>query len=194
MEKKYFLFDFQNIIENLREKIKGEEDTKLLLNMLDDIKEDTDIEELSVYKNYLSKFDIKNSFDGYNFDVSDICATESDLDLLLRLIFASFSSEYKITFDKKSQNATLTISVKSGNNRIVKNLDELWSFQIINLFSIYLEEQLKLETSYCEEEEKESLQEQRNIKLIIFQKKVKEAKEESDGKELIDELDKLLNS
>lgn len=100
-----------------------------------------------------------------------------DWELLIRLIAASFSSNYNLTMpdedspdDKKCE---LAITVSSGDQTVTKKISELWSFQILRLYEIYLEEQIKLYTIQHEDEsEKDCIETDRRdrIKLYNFNK------------------------
>ncbi len=60
----------------------------------------------------------------------------------------------------------LTISVKSGDQSVVKKVSELWSFQIMRLYEIYVEEQMNLHILIKEEEkDAEAILGQRHLRL-----------------------------
>jgi hypothetical protein len=65
----------------------------------------------------------------------------------------------------------LYIAVKSWDQSIVKTVSELWSFQILRLYEIYIEEQMNLQILMNEEEsedwewEKEALISERQVRL-----------------------------
>ena len=73
-------------------------------------------------------------------------------------------------FEKESQEEDaeweLTISVKSGDQSVVKKVSELWSFQIMRLYEIYVEEQMNLHILIKEEEkDAEAITGQRHLRL-----------------------------
>jgi hypothetical protein len=60
----------------------------------------------------------------------------------------------------------LYIAVKSGDQSVVKTISELWSFQILRLYEIYIEEQMNLHALRKEEEsEKEAIDGERDSRL-----------------------------
>ena len=61
------------------------------------------------------------------------------------------------------------ITANSGEKDICKSLDELYSFQVIRLFEIYVNEQLDL--AILKEEEEEGLIFHREEKLKLYKKK-----------------------
>lgn len=193
MKKDYELFDFKELIEEIKKR-GAEKEEEDFVKSLDYINEDMGIEDLPLYKDYLSKFDIKNAFDGYKLDVDPDYGSEADFEILLRLIFASFSSSYSISFDEEDKKVSVEITVERGDQKITKALSELWSFQIIEMFRIYLDEQIRLDLLNEDEDEREALQSEQKIKKVIFEKKVREAKNKGKGDKIIADLDILLKS
>ena len=123
MDKKYEMFDFQSIITQLKEKHDGEEKFKKFIEGLND---NSTIEDMPFYKDYLSKFEVERAFDDFNLtDVEDVLLSKDDLFMLFRLIVASFSSSYDILYDKQSKTIDLSISVKSSEQFITKKISEL---------------------------------------------------------------------
>ena len=192
MDKKYNLFDFQDIIAGQKKKHDGEEKFEKLMA---DIDENSTVEDMPFYKNYLSKFDIERVFDGFNFAVvEEELLSDDDLFLLFRLIFASLSSSYEILYDKQSNSINISITVRSGEQFITKKLTELWSFQIMRLFEIYVNEQIEYNIIDSDSDEIEDLEEQRKLKLMVFEKKVRQLNDLQKTDDTLSELDELLNS
>jgi hypothetical protein len=86
------------------------------------------------------------------------------------LVIGSFSSDYELKQDEKDGNWELYIAVKSWDQSIVKTVSELWSFQILRLYEIYIEEQMNLQILMNEENEeweseKEALISERQVRL-----------------------------
>ena len=131
---------------------------------------------------------------------------EADFMPLLRLVAASFSSTYELEYDDETNSVNLIITSKSHGESRTKALDELWSFQIHRLFEIYLEEQLNLEAlRLYSEAEKEAIEKERKMKLLVFQKKIRQLRKQIEKKErmredlkesndILSDLDDLLNS
>ena len=68
--------------------------------VLEGIGKDSVVEDLPLYKEYLSKFDIEHALEGFNIEAEDqTMATHDDMMLLFRLIAASFSSSYDFIYD-----------------------------------------------------------------------------------------------
>lgn len=192
MDKKYELFDFQSIITQLKEKHDGEEKFK---KFIEGLNEDSTIEDMPFYKEYLSKFEVERAFDDFNLtDVEDVLLSKDDLFMLFRLVVASFSSSYDILYDKQSKTIDLSISVKSSEQFITKKISELWSFQIMRMFDIYVNEQIELSIEDYDPEELEEFKDQRKIRLMIFEKKVRQIHDLQGTDETLAKLDDLLNS
>ena len=192
MDKDYEMFNFQNIIAELKEKHDGEEKFEKFIEGFD---ENSVIEDMSFYKDYLSKFDVERAFDGFNLTaVENDLLSKDDMFLLSRLILASFSSSYDILYDKQSNSIDFSVSVTSGEQSITKKISEIWSFQIMRLFDIYVNEQIELSIEDYDLEELEDLKEQRKIRLIVFEKKVRQIHDLQETGKILADLDDLLNS
>lgn len=192
MDKNYELFFFQDIIEELKEKHDGEEKFDKLMEGID---ENSVIEDMPFYKDYLSKFDIERVFNDYKLAaVEKELLSKDELFILFRLITASFSSSYEIIYDKQSNSIDLSVSVKSGEQTVTKNISELWSFQIIRLFEIYVNEQIEYIIKDFDPDEIEELEDERKLKLMVFEKKVRQLRNLQKTDEKLADLDELLNS
>ena len=202
---KYELFDFQDTIEEIRQKANRQikegndnekESAESLMKVLDSITSEMEIEDLPLYQQYLQKFDVDKLIDNLKVEVPDDDITsEADIKILMRLIFASFSSKYDLINQIDSEKVTLTITVESSGQKITKSIDELWSFQIMRLFTIYLEEQLNLDVLIkSSEEEREALNEERQLRIMIFNKKLNQLLKAQEGRNMLDDLDELLHS
>lgn len=169
---KYFLFDYQKFIEELRN---DPDKSEIILNYekyfgsLDD----KDIEDTEFYQEYLSKFkmDERILFKYPSEDESDF-----DWDLLYKLVFASFSSNYRFDLSESWKNnarkpiiSELIIKVSSEDKIADRTLSELWSFQILRLFEIYVEEQLNFSCLMKEEEIPENpIIQERETRILRF--------------------------
>lgn len=201
-----YLFDFQSIIQDLRDKIKRKEKLECE-HLLNDITEETEYEELPMYKEYLSLFDVEHDLGGLELafpSALDDC--KADASSLLRLVAASFSNTYDLKYDDKTNTVVLIISVKSHGESRTEKLPDLWSFQIIRLFEIYVEEQLNLEALRLNSEvEKRAIEDERKVKLMVYQKKIRQLEKQIEKKEkisvaqkesndILSDMDALLNS
>jgi hypothetical protein len=120
-----------------------------------------DIFDTIFYKSYLSKFEIP-----FQLVCPENLEDDFDWDLLVKLTVGSLSSEYTLVLDeewKKNPTGTprvnIYITVESGGEQSTKNIEELWSFQIIRLFEIYTEEQMRLFTLEAEDKKEEEEEE-----------------------------------
>lgn len=154
------LFNFQSFVEELRKK----DDKKEIVEKYEQFRWPItgDLKDQIWYKEYLINFST------IKYNVPEELKEEFDWDLLLKLIAASFSSE--CTFDKNVENPTwpkdLTIAVKSWDQSVVKKVEELWSFQVLRLYEIYIEEQMNLQILMKEDEkEKDAIIWQRQARL-----------------------------
>jgi hypothetical protein len=154
------LFNFQAFIAELREKEDKKEIVEKYEKRFGPIQ--GDIKDQQWYKEYLI------NFANQSFRIPEELKEEFDWKLLLQLVAGSFSSE--CLFDKVQDTdpvlRDLTISVKSGDQSVVKKVSELWSFQIMRLYEIYIEEQMNLHILIKEEEkEAEAILGQRHLRL-----------------------------
>lgn len=152
------LFDFPAFIEELRQK----EDKKEIVEKYEKHfwKIQWDIKDQIWYTDYLSQFPTQS------YITPEDLEDDFDWDILQKLVIGSFSSDYELKQDDK--NWELYIAVKSGDQSIVKTVSELWSFQILRLYEIYIEEQMNLQILMSEEEEeweKEALISERQVRL-----------------------------
>jgi len=180
------LFNFQDFISNLKDNPEKKEVVSKYEKLVEKIPET--IEECIWFKDYVKKFQTVKT--KYPEDLKE----DFDWDLLLQLIAASFSSEWIL--DKDEKDIRLIITVHSWDKSVVKKLDELWGFQILRLFEIYVEEQMNLQILLMEDEkEKDIIETQRwwNLerwKLVLDNLQAKEmrAAEEKDKADQIDDL------
>lgn len=200
------IFDFYAFVKELRREVKEGSTEMSRPSLLDSITEDTDFTDLPFYKEYLSKFDIKESFKDVGIvglKVPEELKDDFDYNLLIQLVVSSFSSEYEFEFDAETHMVDLWITTKSGNQSVTKSIQELWAFQIIRLYEIYIKEQLNLEgIRFDSEKDREDVDKYREVKLSEFLKIMKRIKmrsmnleqnqQEIDDAE--DEIDELMNS
>lgn len=116
-------------------------------------------------------------FEAVPYNVPEELEEVFDWNLLLSLCAASFSSRYRLALpDEDSPNksiAELEITVSSGDQTVTKKISELWSFQILRLYEIYLEEQINLHTLQLEDTSENNCiagERKERIKLYNFNK------------------------
>lgn len=156
------LFDFQKFVDELRKKEEKKEVVEKYEKLFGPIT--GGVQDQTWYKEYLINFST------IKFRVPDELKNEFNWDLLLKLVSASFSSEcmFEKPADQDGDNvlSDLVISVKSGDQSVVKRVEELWSFQVIRLYEIYIEEQMNLQILMQEDEkEKAAIMGQREARL-----------------------------
>ena len=177
-----YLFDFQGIVEDIRDQAKeneGEKKKAALKPVLDDITDATELEDLSVYKEYLSAFDVSNDLGDLELHCpNDLEDCRADFVTLLRLVAASFSCDYDLEYDNETHSVDLTIKVVDSEGGIVsKKVHELWMYQIANMFYIYLEEMLLSEGMRRQSDSsKENVDKSRKERFVVYQKKIRQLK------------------
>ncbi|MFZ2150829.1 MAG: hypothetical protein WAZ12_04100 [Candidatus Absconditicoccaceae bacterium] len=152
------LFDFQAFVAELREK----EDKKQIIEKYEKLFGEIKggIKDQAWYTEYL-----------YLFPNLDYIAPEElkddfDWELLEKLVVGSFSSDYELKDDKNKGGKELYIAVKSGDQSVVKTVSELWSFQVLRLYEIYVEEQMNLHALKAEDEnEKNAIDQERGMRI-----------------------------
>lgn len=152
------LFDFLAFVEELREK----PEKKQIIEKYEKICWPISgwIKDQKRYEEYLSKFKPTD------YKVPDELKNDFERDLLQQLVIWSFSSDYELKKDEWNKEKELYIAVKSWDQSVVKTISELWSFQVLRLYEIYIEEQINLHALMMEEEtEKIAIQQEREIRL-----------------------------
>ncbi len=164
------LFNFQAFVDELREKEDKKEVVEKYEKFFGPIT--WDVRDQQRYREYLI------NFKSIAYNVPDELKAEFDRNLLLQLVWASFSSECLFEkpevkeWEEQPKNEAwekiydLTISVKSGDQTVVKKVIELRSFQILRLYEIYIEEQMNLQILIKEDEkEAQAIMSQRQARL-----------------------------
>lgn len=152
------LFDFPAFIQELREKEDKKEIVEKYEKLFWEIK--WDIKDQSWYTDYLTQFKPQS------YITPEDLEDDFDWDLLEKLVAWSFSSDYELKEAEKGKWFELYIAVKSWDQSIVKTVSELWSFQVLRLYEIYIEEQMNLQILMNEEaDEREALLSERQVRL-----------------------------
>ena len=170
------LFNFQDIVNYIRDKVsEPDSEMKNLLPFLSKITEETDLEDLPFYKDYMSKFDLEHDLEGLELSYDPIFEEyHSDILLLLRFVVASHSISYNLDYNVYTDKATLTIKAEKEDNSVSEHLDSLSTIQIYWLFLFHLKEQFELEcTLESDDEERKGIEEKRSQALRIYQDKIR---------------------
>lgn len=97
------------------------------------------LEDCNFYKSYVSKIPTLT----LDYNVPEELVTDFDWGLLSQLAFSSFSCNAFL--EETVSGSDLCISVVSDNRNVIKKVSELWSFQILNLYNIFIKEQMELQ-------------------------------------------------
>ena len=173
------LFDFNAFIEELREN----PDKKVIVEKYEKVfgTISGEIEDQEWYKEYVSKFET------IEYAVPAELKNDFNWGLLLQICASSFSSAFVLTME--NDQLELSIIVKSSDQTVKKSISELWSFQILRLYEIYLEEQMNLHAlKYDDEKETKSVDNERNRKLNGWNKIVATLKSEMEIDDLLGDL------
>ena len=143
------------------------------------------------YANYVKAFEDLYPKEGVI--VPDDLEDDFDWKALFALVTASFSSSFRFEKNEEDPSGPLTLWIKVSSKSddsnevltIEKSLDELWSFQIIRLYEIYIEEQISLQITQAEEPETDDLQKERNEHLALLKKALKKVNGEEDEEDVI---------
>lgn len=152
------LFDFQSYVAELREKDEKKETVEKYEKFFGPIH--GDIKDQLWFNEYVS------NFKAMPYLVPEEIKDDFDRDILIQLVASSFSSDGVFDMQNGKDQPDFVISVQSGDQVVVKKVSELWGFQILRLFEIYVEEQMNLQILIAEDEkEKEAILGQRDSRL-----------------------------
>ncbi len=180
------LFNFQSFISDLRENPEKKDAIEKYEKFFGEIT--WDIKDQKWYKEYIQQFET------VEYNVPEEIKDDFDRDLLMQLVAGSFSSEW--TMDVENNQIEFIVTVQSWEQVVVKKISELWWFQVLRLFEIYIEEQINLEVLMAEDEnEKESIESQRDARINRWQvvmdnikHKHEQEKEEQEKQEKLEDL------
>jgi len=172
------LFNFQAYIQELRENEEKKEVIAKYEKFYGIIQ--GDVKDQLWYTEYASKFET------VPYAIPEELDNEFDWNFLMQLCASTFSSDFVL--DTKSKPLELNIiPINQTDTIIIKHISELWSFQILRLYEIYIEEAMSLQILIKEDEkEAEAIINQRRIKFENWNKKISTVKSEM-------ELDNILN-
>ena len=139
------LFNFEEFISEMREK----EDKKEIIESYEAIywPIQWDIYQQEWYKNYLANFEY------VPYHTPEEMAEDFDRNLLQKLILGSMSTNYELANNPETNIPDLLITISDENQSITKNLADLWSFQILRLYELYVEDHMSTQTMFAEEQQ-----------------------------------------
>ena len=184
------LFDYSAFIDELKGKVEKKSHVEKYESLVEPIYSNP--EDQIWYKEYISKFS------PFKYTVPKELQNDFDWNLLLQLVLGSFSSDYELKNERNNNDNLFEfyLAVKSGDQTVVKTISELWSFQILRLYEIYIEEQMNLQILKVEDEnEHNAIQSERAARLhrwdIVLQNVTKETiigKTENSMKEIFGDI------
>ena len=158
------MFDYQCFLDELRQHENPEKQAVVLRRDL--WSQALTIVEEPFFREYLSHFS------PIAYHTPEELEGDYDFNLLLILVAASFSSSYELLYDENEQ-PELLITVSSADQSVTKQIFELWSFQILKLFHIYLEEIINIHSLLVEDEfEAKAIQAERDEKVVNYKSKL----------------------
>lgn len=135
MTTPYRLFNFQSALADLRYLIKEGDSFQ---KVLDAIPEDAAIEDMPFYRDYLSKFNLGNEFDGLELLINpNWLGSEADYDLFKRFVYASFSCSYDFRYIEAHNAVEMSITASNGEVSKSVKLHDLWKLQLQQLFMVF---------------------------------------------------------
>lgn len=174
------LFDFESFINELRDNDKKKEVVTSYESYYGTI--DPDLRKQVWYVNYVKA--LEDLYPEEGILVPDDLEDDFDWRAMFALIAGSFSSKFR--FEKDNDNPSgpfrlwIKVSVKRDKSEevttIEKSLDELWSFQILRLFELYIEEQINLQKVQAEEPDSEDIHKERKDHLATLKKALKQVR------------------
>lgn len=183
------LFDFQKFIGELRE----HDQKKVLIEKYEQHFGQVvgTLEEQKRYEEYVGTLPVTP------YKVPTELQDDFHRELLMKLVAGSFSSDGLLQ-GEAGEIPDFVISVQSGEQRVVKKISELRGFQILRLYSIYIEEQMNLAILMQEEEkEKEAIVNQREQRKkrrqLVLDNRTSAVEKEAYEKEKEDKLGDLMN-
>lgn len=203
-DRGYLAFNMKNILQGIREKIIAKSNTsnrlEETLSYINSIPDDIAIEDMSIYKNCLSKYTVSPFLHNKRIlTAADDKISRDDSNLLLRLVFNSYASTYDVDFNKEKDGLELSIHAIYENKPITKKISDLRKIWIQELFVIYLSEQLLFEYDYSDGIKKEYYNKKIQRNLMLCEQKMRELEKKYfpeilNDENIDDELDRLLNS
>ena len=184
------MFDYQTILEDL-----GKEENPRFKKLIDEISVVPRLEDLSLYKDYLSKFDMEQDFDGYALSAQKDSISKDDLFLLFRLICAWDSCTYTIVYDKEHNAIDFQVTAPLTERTVTKKVQQLSDSQITNLYrdgiKILFFKEIRLDIKGIGKSDFDT--DQKRL-LKLYKKKVRIWHDLMESDKILSEMDELLNN
>lgn len=182
------LFNFLTCIDELRENPEKQEIIEKYETYFWTIHGDTT--DQPRYQRYVTIFQTMH------YAVPKELQDDFDWDVFMQLVACSFSSEWTIKVIEWQDLPEFIISVKSGDKVVVKQVSELFPFQIKKLLEIYTEEQINLAVLAHEDEKekaaiearREAKKQRRKLVLDNVDKEIMTKVHEAEKEEKLDDL------
>lgn len=153
-------FSFENFISNL-EMIDGK--TEIIKKYKDIFGICPDVRNCDWYTDYVKKFQLGT----IQFNCGNQSLDTYDYNLLSELVFASLSNDF--SFKIENGLFEVYISIDNDDLKVTRKISELYSFQIIRLLEIYIEEQITLSVlSYENVSERKEILDAREKRFRLF--------------------------
>lgn len=208
MKHATIIFHFQNCIESIRKEAKERAKKGKPLScepLLKTITEDTELEDLPMYKNYLSRFNVEHDFADLDLRLfPSLIKRHYYDDYLMFIRFVAASSliiSYEFVYDANAKDVDMVITfLHEGKPRTVKCSD-FHSYNMRGGFKDFVLEQLDDQSSYGNPPSmNETMDEKRDRKVREYQQKIKKLHDElermqrdqKDIENTLSELDELL--
>ncbi len=191
MGKNYHLFDYKTILEDL----KKEENPPRFKKFIDEISVVPRLEDLSLYKDYLSKFEMEQDFDCYALSAQKDSISKDDLYLLFRLICAWDSCTYTIVYDKEPNAIDFQVTAPLAERTVTKKVQQLSDSQINKMYRDGLKILFLNEVRFSIKETDESGLDTDQMRLLkLYKKKVRIWHDLMESEKILSEMDELLYS
>ena len=183
------LFNYSTFVEELRDNPEKKEVIEKYEKFFWPIQ--WDLQNQIWYQEYVS------TFPHLEYNVPEELKWDFDWVILMQLVGSSFSSDWLMEAIQDWLPEFL-ISVQSWDQVVVKKVSELWWFQILRLYEIYVEEQMNLQILIAEDEkEKEAILAQRESRFkrrnLVMEKLSNDTTAQEEDKVKSEKLDNLMD-
>lgn len=150
------LFEFNVFVEELKKNPTKKWVVEKYSSLVEPLDNVDSFESLRLYKDYISLFPT------FPYSVPEELKNDFDWDLLLQLIMASFSTTVDIAWSENDPLLDVYMAVSTTNDEgeitiTAKTISELWSFQVLRLFEIYVLDNLEMQCLRSEDKSELSI-------------------------------------